>query len=70
MLQFPPIQLGGVTASFAMEGDITLAEPGSISWICRSRVIEQTIHQKLPEVSKVKFLQTHGFVDAVVERKI
>ena len=61
---------GGVTASFAMEGDITLAEPGALVGFAGPRVIEQTIHQKLPEgFQRSEFLQTHGFVDAVVERK-
>lgn len=61
---------GGVTASFAMEGDITLAEPGALVGFAGPRVIEQTIRQKLPEgFQRSEFLQEHGFVDAVVERK-
>ena len=52
------------------EGDITLAEPGALVGFAGPRVIEQTIHQKLPEgFQRSEFLQTHGFVDAVVERK-
>ncbi len=61
---------GGVTASFAMEGDITLAEPGALVGFAGPRVIEQTIRQKLPEgFQRSEFLQEHGFVDAIVERK-
>ena len=61
---------GGVTASFAMEGDITIAEPGALIGFAGPRVIEQTIHQKLPEgFQRSEFLQEHGFVDAIVERK-
>lgn len=61
---------GGVTASFAMEGDITLAEPGALIGFAGPRVIEQTIRQKLPEgFQRSEFLQEHGFIDAVVERK-
>lgn len=61
---------GGVTASFAMEGDITLAEPGALIGFAGPRVIEQTIRQKLPDgFQRSEFLQEHGFVDAIVERK-
>lgn len=61
---------GGVTASFAMLGDIILAEPGALIGFAGPRVIEQTIHQKLPEgFQKSEFLLEHGFVDAIVERK-
>lgn len=61
---------GGVSASFAMLGDITLAEPGALIGFAGPRVIEQTIGQKLPEgFQRAEFLQDHGFVDAVVPRK-
>ncbi|MBQ8975261.1 MAG: acetyl-CoA carboxylase carboxyl transferase subunit beta, partial [Oscillospiraceae bacterium] len=61
---------GGVTASFAMEGDIILAEPEATVGFAGSRVIEQTVHKKLPEgFQKAEFLIEHGFVDAVVPRK-
>lgn len=61
---------GGVTASFAMLGDIILAEPGALIGFAGPRVIEQTIHQKLPEgFQRAEFLLEHGFVDQIVERK-
>lgn len=61
---------GGVTASFAMLGDIILAEPGSLIGFAGPRVIEQTIGQKLPEgFQRAEFQLEHGFVDAIVERK-
>ena len=61
---------GGVSASFAMLGDITLAEPGALIGFAGPRVIEQTIGQKLPEgFQRSEFLQEHGFIDAVVPRK-
>ena len=61
---------GGVTASFAMEGDIILAEPQSLIGFAGRRVIEQTIKQELPEdFQKAEFLLTHGFVDQIVPRK-
>jgi len=60
---------GGVTASFAMLGDIILAEPGALIGFAGPRVIEQTTGQKLPEgFQSAEFLQEHGFVDAVVPR--
>ncbi|MDR0845922.1 MAG: acetyl-CoA carboxylase, carboxyltransferase subunit beta [Lactobacillales bacterium] len=60
---------GGVTASFAMEGDIILAEPKALIGFAGRRVIESTIRQKLPdEFQKAEFLQDVGFVDAIVER--
>ncbi|MBO4580062.1 MAG: acetyl-CoA carboxylase carboxyltransferase subunit beta [Clostridiales bacterium] len=60
---------GGVTASFAMLGDIILAEPGALIGFAGPRVIEQTIGQKLPEgFQRAEFLEEHGFVDAVVQR--
>ena len=60
---------GGVTASFAMEGDIIIAEPGALVGFAGPRVIEQTIRQKLPAgFQRAEFLQDKGFVDAVVSR--
>ncbi len=61
---------GGVTASFAMLGDVILAEPGALIGFAGPRVIEQTIGQKLPEgFQRSEFLLDHGFVDKIVERK-
>ncbi len=61
---------GGVSASFATLGDITLAEPGALIGFAGPRVIEQTIGQKLPEgFQRAEFLEEHGFVDAVVKRE-
>ena len=61
---------GGVTASFAMLGDIIIAEPKALIGFAGPRVIEQTIGQKLPEgFQRAEFLQDHGFVDMIVERK-
>lgn len=58
-----------VTASFAMEGDIILAEPQSLIGFAGRRVIEQTIKQELPEdFQKAEFLLSHGFVDQIVPR--
>ncbi|AIO17938.1 Acetyl-coenzyme A carboxylase carboxyl transferase subunit beta [Candidatus Izimaplasma bacterium HR1] len=60
---------GGVTASFASLGDITLAEPGALIGFAGPRVIEQTINQKLPEgFQRSEFLKEKGFVDKVVRR--
>jgi acetyl-CoA carboxylase carboxyl transferase beta subunit len=60
---------GGVTASFAMLGDIILAEPGALIGFAGPRVIEQTIGQKLPEgFQRAEFLLEHGFVDQIVTR--
>jgi acetyl-CoA carboxylase carboxyl transferase subunit beta len=60
---------GGVTASFAMEGDIILAEPDTLIAFAGPRVIEQTIRQKLPkDFQSSEFLLQKGFVDAVVSR--
>jgi acetyl-CoA carboxylase carboxyl transferase subunit beta len=60
---------GGVTASFAMLGDIILAEPGALIGFAGPRVIEQTIGQKLPEgFQRSEFLLKKGFVDAIVNR--
>ena len=61
---------GGVTASFAMLGDLNIAEPGALIGFAGPRVIEQTIRQKLPEgFQRSEFLLEHGFLDAIVERK-
>lgn len=61
---------GGVTASFAMEGDIILSEPHALIGFAGPRVIEQTIRQKLPkDFQSAEFLLEKGFIDAVVERK-
>ncbi|SDK23397.1 acetyl-CoA carboxylase, carboxyltransferase subunit beta [Natronincola ferrireducens] len=61
---------GGVTASFAMLGDIIIAEPGALIGFAGPRVIEQTIKQKLPEgFQRSEFLQEKGFVDKIVSRK-
>ena len=61
---------GGVTASFAMLGDVILAEPGALVGFAGTRVIEQTIGQKLPDgFQRSEFLLEHGFVDKIVERK-
>ena len=60
---------GGVTASFAMLGDIILAEPKALIGFAGPRVIEQTIGQKLPKgFQKAEFLLEHGFIDKIVER--
>ena len=60
---------GGVTASFAMLGDIILAEPGALIGFAGPRVIEQTIRQKLPKgFQRAEFLLEHGFLDAIAER--
>jgi acetyl-CoA carboxylase carboxyl transferase subunit beta len=61
---------GGVTASFAMLGDLNIAEPGALIGFAGPRVIEQTIKQKLPEgFQRSEFLLEHGMVDAIVHRK-
>ena len=61
---------GGVTASFAMLGDLNIAEPGALICFAGPRVIEQTIRQKLPEgFQRSEFLLEHGFLDAVVPRQ-
>jgi acetyl-CoA carboxylase carboxyl transferase subunit beta len=60
---------GGVTASFAMLGDLNIAEPGALIGFAGPRVIEQTIRQKLPDgFQKSEFLLQHGFLDAIVKR--
>lgn len=61
---------GGVTASFAMLGDIILAEPGALIGFAGPRVIEQTLRQKLPKgFQRAEFLVEHGFVDDIVRRE-
>jgi len=61
---------GGVTASFAMLGDLNIAEPGALIGFAGPRVIEQTIRQKLPEgFQRAEFLLTHGMIDDIVSRK-
>lgn len=60
---------GGVTASFAMQADITLAEPGAVIGFAGARVIEQTIHEVLPpDFQKSEYLFAHGMIDQVVPR--
>ena len=60
---------GGVSASFAMVGDITLAEPGAVVGFAGARVIEETIHEKLPDgFQRAEYLFDHGMVDLVVPR--
>ena len=60
---------GGVTASFAMEGDIIIAEPGATGGFAGSRVIEQTTRKTLPQgFQKAEFVLEHGFIDTIVER--
>ncbi|HZS08001.1 MAG TPA: acetyl-CoA carboxylase, carboxyltransferase subunit beta [Blastocatellia bacterium] len=61
---------GGVTASFAMLGDLNIAEPGALIGFAGARVIEQTIRQKLPKgFQRSEFLLEHGMLDAVVDRR-
>ncbi len=61
---------GGVTASFAMLGDLNIAEPRALIGFAGPRVIEQTIRQKLPEgFQRSEFLLEHGFVDLIVDRR-
>ena len=61
---------GGVTASFAMLGDVNLAEPGSLVGFAGPRVIEETIKQDLPEgFQRAEFLRRHGMIDRVVDRR-
>ena len=60
---------GGVTASFAMLGDLNIAEPGALIGFAGPRVIEQTIRQKLPQgFQRSEFLLEHGFIDRIVPR--
>jgi acetyl-CoA carboxylase carboxyl transferase subunit beta len=61
---------GGVTASFAMLGDLNIAEPGALIGFAGPRVIEQTIRQKLPKgFQRSEFLMAHGMLDAIVDRR-
>ena len=61
---------GGVTASFAMQGDITLAEPHALVGFAGRRVIEQTMHQKIPrDLQDAETLLSHGFIDRIVRRQ-
>jgi acetyl-CoA carboxylase carboxyl transferase subunit beta len=61
---------GGVTASFAMLGDVVIAEPKALIGFAGPRVIEQTIRQKLPkDFQRSEFLLDHGMVDAIVDRR-
>jgi acetyl-CoA carboxylase carboxyl transferase subunit beta len=61
---------GGVTASFAMLGDLNIAEPGALIGFAGPRVIEQTIRQKLPEgFQRSEFLLEHGMIDLIVDRR-
>ena len=60
---------GGVTASFAMLGDIQIAEPGALIGFAGARVIEQTVREKLPEgFQRAEYLLEHGIIDMVVKR--
>ena len=60
---------GGVTASYAMLGDIHIAEPGAVIGFAGARVIEQTIRERLPEgFQRAEYLKSHGMVDMVVQR--
>lgn len=61
---------GGVTASFAMLGDIHIAEPGAVIGFAGARVIEQTIRERLPEgFQRAEYLEAHGMIDMVVDRR-
>ncbi len=61
---------GGVSASFAMLGDINITEPKALIGFAGRRVIENTIHQKLPDdFQSAEYLEKHGFIDKIVERK-
>ena len=61
---------GGVTASYAMLGDVQIAEPGALIGFAGQRVIQDTIREKLPEgFQRAEYLHQHGMVDMVVERK-
>jgi acetyl-CoA carboxylase carboxyl transferase subunit beta len=60
---------GGVTASYAMLGDVQISEPGAVIGFAGARVIEQTIREKLPEgFQRAEYLKAHGMVDMVVPR--
>lgn len=61
---------GGVTASYAMLGDVHIAEPGAVIGFAGARVIEQTIRERLPEgFQRAEYLEAHGMIDMVVKRK-
>jgi acetyl-CoA carboxylase carboxyl transferase subunit beta len=61
---------GGVSASFAMVGDVNLSEPGALIGFAGRRVIEQTIKQKLPsDFQTAEYMESHGFVDAIIHRR-
>jgi acetyl-CoA carboxylase carboxyl transferase subunit beta len=61
---------GGITASYAMLGDIQIAEPGALIAFAGARVIESTIREKLPEgFQRAEYLLDHGMIDMVVHRK-
>jgi len=61
---------GGITASFAMLGDVNMAEPGSLIAFAGKRVIQATVKEELsPDFQTAEFVQQHGFVDRVVHRK-
>ena len=61
---------GGVTASYAMLGDVQIAEPGALIGFAGQRVIEQTIREKLPEgFQRAEYLLEHGMIDMVVHRQ-
>jgi acetyl-CoA carboxylase carboxyl transferase subunit beta len=61
---------GGVTASYAMLGDVQIAEPGALIGFAGQRVIESTIREKLPEgFQRAEYLLAHGMIDMVVHRK-
>ena len=61
---------GGVSASFAMLGDLNITEPKALIGFAGRRVIENTIHQKLPpDFQSAEYLEKHGFIDKIVERK-
>jgi acetyl-CoA carboxylase carboxyl transferase subunit beta len=61
---------GGVTASYAMLGDINIAEPGALIGFAGPRVIEQTVREKLPEgFQRAEFLLTKGAIDMIVDRR-
>jgi len=61
---------GGVSASYAMVGDVNVAEPGALIGFAGRRVIEQTIKQKLPDdFQTAEYLLAHGFIDQIVKRR-
>ena len=62
--------MGGVSASFAMLGDVVIAEPGALIGFAGPRVIEQTVKQTLPEgFQRAEFLVEHGAIDMIVDRR-